>query len=192
MISPSGNEVGPFSAVEQASLTQLVPDRQRTGVFAWYNLVGSFATAFGALCGGVLVPGSARRRRARRSPATVWSSWVMGWSGWSDPAVHRFRRSALAIDLAGVKPAAPLGANPRWSGPGIGLRRSHKVVFRLAALFSLDAFAGGFVVQSLVAYWFHIRFGVEPGVLGSDLLRGQYPGGDLGALARPGSRSASV
>ena len=41
------------------------------------------------------------------------------------------------------------------------------MIFRLAALFSLDAFAGGFVIQSLVAYWFHIRFGVEPGVLGS-------------------------
>ncbi len=54
VISPSGNEVGPFLAIEQASLSQIVPDQRRTGVFAWYNLVGSFATAFGALCGGAL------------------------------------------------------------------------------------------------------------------------------------------
>ncbi len=48
-----------------------------------------------------------------------------------------------------------------------GLHKSRNVVFKLSALFSLDAFAGGLVVQSLVAYWFNIRFGVNPGVLGS-------------------------
>jgi len=41
------------------------------------------------------------------------------------------------------------------------------VVFRLSALFAMDAFAGGLIVQSMVAYWFHVRYGVEPGVIGS-------------------------
>src|SRR3984893_17782703 len=54
VISPSGYEVGPFLSVEQAALSQIVPDRLRTQVFAWYNLAGSFATAAGALCGGGL------------------------------------------------------------------------------------------------------------------------------------------
>ena len=54
VISPSGNEVGPFLAVEQASLSQLVGDRRRTTVFARYQLVGSFATAGGALAAGAL------------------------------------------------------------------------------------------------------------------------------------------
>jgi len=54
VISPSGNEVGPFLSVEQASLTQLFPAERRTQVFAWYNLVGSFTTATGALLGGAL------------------------------------------------------------------------------------------------------------------------------------------
>jgi MFS family permease len=54
VISPSGYEVGPFLAVEQAALSQIVPDELRTHVFAWYNLAGSFATAAGALCGGGL------------------------------------------------------------------------------------------------------------------------------------------
>src|SRR5512142_2081498 len=54
VISPSGNEVGPFLAIEQASLSQIVSDQHRTQVFAWYNLVGSFATALGALAGGGL------------------------------------------------------------------------------------------------------------------------------------------
>jgi predicted MFS family arabinose efflux permease len=48
----------------------------------------------------------------------------------------------------------------------LGLHRSRGVVLKLSALFGLDAFAGGFVVQSLVAYWFHVRFGVEPATLG--------------------------
>jgi predicted MFS family arabinose efflux permease len=49
----------------------------------------------------------------------------------------------------------------------LGLHDSKAVVFRLSALFALDAFAGGFVIQSMVAYWFHIKFGVDAGVLGS-------------------------
>ena len=54
VISPSGNEIGPFLSVEQAGLTQLIPNKRRTQFFAWYNLVGSFATATGALTGGWL------------------------------------------------------------------------------------------------------------------------------------------
>jgi MFS family permease len=50
VISPSGNEVGPFLALEQAALSHIVSDDSRTMVFSWYNLVGSFATALGALC----------------------------------------------------------------------------------------------------------------------------------------------
>src|SRR5581483_12153169 len=52
VISPSGNEVGPFLAIEQAALAQAVPAGERTRVFAWYNLVGSFATALGSLACG--------------------------------------------------------------------------------------------------------------------------------------------
>src|SRR5690349_22221702 len=54
VISPSGNEIGPFLSVEQAGLTELVSDKKRTRILAWYNLVGSFATATGALAGGWL------------------------------------------------------------------------------------------------------------------------------------------
>ena len=49
----------------------------------------------------------------------------------------------------------------------LGLHRSRAVVLKLSTLFGLDAFAGGFVVQSLVASWFHVRFGVEPATLGA-------------------------
>src|SRR3981081_4552519 len=54
VISPSGNEVGPFLSIEQAALAHVVPDRSRTEVFAWYTLAGSLATALGAISGGTL------------------------------------------------------------------------------------------------------------------------------------------
>src|SRR5947209_5229380 len=54
VISPSGNEVGPFLSIEQAALSHVLPARIRTSMFAWYTLAGSFATAIGSLCGGLL------------------------------------------------------------------------------------------------------------------------------------------
>ena len=54
VISPTGNEVGPFLAIEQAALSQIVPDARRTATFAWYNLAGYVATATGALAAGLL------------------------------------------------------------------------------------------------------------------------------------------
>jgi len=54
VISPSGNEVGPFLPIEQAALSHVVDDRRRTDVFAWYTLAGSMATALGALAAGFL------------------------------------------------------------------------------------------------------------------------------------------
>ena len=70
VISPTGNEVGPFLAVEQAALSQTVPDRRRTATFAWYNLVGYVATATGALGAGLLSQAAHQWRpvAARRLP----------------------------------------------------------------------------------------------------------------------------
>ncbi len=60
VISPSGNEVGPFLSIEQAALSHIVPSPTRTEVFAWYTLAGSLATALGALCGGFLTQACSR------------------------------------------------------------------------------------------------------------------------------------
>jgi predicted MFS family arabinose efflux permease len=64
-----------------------------------------------------------------------------------------------------VAPQQRTASHPRGTAK-LGLHKSRGIVFRLSALFSLDAFAGGFVVQSIVAYWFYVRFGVSPVVLG--------------------------
>jgi MFS family permease len=66
VISPSGNEVGPFLSIEQAALSQVVPNRIRTSTFAWYTLAGAFATALGSLCGGILPQGAPENHRNTR------------------------------------------------------------------------------------------------------------------------------
>ena len=154
VISPSGNEIGPFLSIEQASLSQLLPAERRTHVFAWYNLAGSFATALGALSGG-------------------WLSHTLQAGGWT--RVDSYRAVLAGYALAGlvimlcfvrVSHAVEVSAPP-VTRRLFGLHKSRAVVLKLSALFGVDAFAGGLVVQSLVAYWFHIRFGVDPGIIGS-------------------------
>lgn len=165
VISPSGNEVGPFLSIEQATLSQLLPAAGRTRVFAWYNLVGSFATALGALAGGGLAQAL---QSAGTAPLASYRAVVLGYAALGFVLLAMFTRLSPQAELA--QSASPAPGTPGAQQPAsgfLGLHRSRATVFRLAALFSLDAFAGGFVIQSLVAYWFHVRFGVEPGVLGS-------------------------
>jgi MFS family permease len=155
VISPSGYEVGPFLPIEQAVLAQIVPDERRTQIFAWYNLVGSFATAAGALAGGVL---SQLLQQIGLLPLNSYRTIVIVYG------VLGLLLGILFSRLSSSVEALPLDPAPAWYH--LGLHQSRRVVLRLSALFGLDAFAGGFVVQSLVAYWFHVRFGVEPAVLG--------------------------
>ena len=156
VISPSGNEVGPFLSIEQAVLSQIVPGKQRTQVFAWYNLVGFFATATGALAGGSLAQ---VLQSGGTEPLQSYRVIVVGYA-------------LLGVVLAGLfsrlSPKAEI--LPEHITPvskRFGLHKSRSVVFRLSALFAMDAFAGGFIVQSIMAYWFTVRFGADPGLLGA-------------------------
>jgi MFS family permease len=158
VISPSGNEVGPFLAVEQASLSQTIPDDRRTSVFAWFNLTGSFATAFGALSGGTL---AGVLIAAGRSSVDAYRGVIIGYAVVAVLLALLFSRVSPAVE-------APLAVDVSIARR-LGLHRSQRTVARLSALFALDAFGGGFVVQSLIAYWFHLRFGADPGVIGAAL-----------------------
>ena len=157
VISPSGSDIGPFLSVEQASLTQLISNEKRTHFFAWYNLVGSFATATGALMGG-------------------WLAQSLQLSGWT--ALESYRIVLVGYALGGfillllfLNLSSSIEITPsneiRSTQYALGLHRSRKVVFKLSVLFALDAFAGGLIVQSMFAYWFFVRFGVDAGTLGS-------------------------
>jgi MFS family permease len=165
VISPSGNEVGPFLALEQAALSQIVPNERRTQVFAWYNLVGSFATAIGALCGGGLAQAL---QAAGLIPLDSYRAVVAGYAALGLVLALQFTRLSPVVEarLAGRQSDARETATGASRASWLGLHRSRRVVLKLSALFSLDAFAGGFVIQSIVAYWFNIRFGVEPALLG--------------------------
>ena len=70
-----------------------------------------------------------------------------------------------------------------------GLDRSRGVVMKLSALFALDSFGGGFVVQSFAAYWFYLRFGVDPGDARRDLLLGEHLRRHLGAAGVAAGRA---
>ena len=161
VISPTGNEIGPFLSIEQAALAHIVADEHRTGIFAWYSLAGSLATALGALCGGGL---SDILQRAGVSVLNSYRVIVILYAVFGLVMAVLFTFLSPAAEVA--RPAVPPPARPaaRWD---LGLHHSQAVVLRLSALFALDAFGGGFVVQSLVAAWFHFRFGVSPATLGA-------------------------
>jgi MFS family permease len=160
VISPSGNEVGPFLSIEQAALSHVVPNRMRTAVFAWYTVAGAFATAAGSLFAGVLVQ---FLQTATTANAGSYRTIVVLYAVIGVLLAFLFSRvsSATEIDLPGEVPAA---SAPMRTVLGVG--HSRGLVLKLSGLFALDSFAGGFVIQSFAAYWFHLRFGVNPATLG--------------------------
>lgn len=182
IISPAGNEVGPFLAIEQSALAQAVPAERRTHAFAWYTLAGSLATAFGALAGGLL---SDTLQRTGATPLAADRAVVLGYSALGAALFFLFARLSPAAEAPG--PAAGAG-RPTFLSPGLGLHRSRRVVLRLSSLFAVDAFAGGLVVQSFVAWWFHARFGVGEARLGAIFFGANVLAGlsalSAGALAR--------
>ena len=152
-LGTSASETAPFLPIEQAMLSQTGPPERRTDLFARYNLVASFAGAGGALAAGL--------------------PDLLTHAGLPLPAGMRlmfgvYTAVALAVALLvlrlspRVEPAAavPRGAVTRWQRLVPPLGRSRGTVVRLAALFSVDALAGGLVVQSLMVLFFHLRFGV--------------------------------
>src|SRR5581483_5779885 len=160
VISPSGSEVGPFWSIEQAALSHVVSPQARTEVFAWYTLVGAFATALGALAGGAVTTAMAR---ASAAPIDGYRSIVVIYALSGVVLAVLFSRLSGAAEVTGVEDrAASMGLVERLSGLG----RSRRIVATLSALFAMDAFGGGFVVQSFAAYWFYLRFGVRPETLG--------------------------
>ena len=140
-INPSAGSVSVFVPLEHAVLSGEVSDRRRTGMFARYSLIGALSAAFGALAAASPQYLVGRGRRAADGDQ----------GDVRDLRPARRRRCLLYARIPRLPPRA--GAEPAGAlGP------SRHIVYKLAALFSLDAFAGGFVVQSLLALWLFERF----------------------------------
>jgi MFS family permease len=160
-ISPSGNEVGPFLSIEQASISQEIPPESRTRIFGYYQLTGSLSNALGALAGGFLA-----KRAGDRSVL--------------------FAYAALGAVLAVL--FLQLGPNiePRERMHSrVGLHRSRKPILTLSALFLVDSFGSGLAVQTLVAYWLHRRFGADVSVLGTIFFATNVVAGFSALLSAP-------
>src|SRR5919198_3387434 len=135
VISPSGNEVGPFLALEQAALAQSVEPTRRTGAFAWYSLVGSFATALGSLVGGTVADGL---QRWGMTPASSYR-WIL--LAYAAAGALLFALSSRLTRAVEAPPSAVGSGRPAFMESSFGLHRSRRVVVRLSSLFAVGAFA---------------------------------------------------
>lgn len=141
-------EAGPLSSLEIVMLPTGLTGQARTRIFGTYNTVAVLAGSTGALLAG--------------GPALLRHIWP------GLPADQRFFLLFLVVGLAGSWLATSLSDEVELKVVPTGrpLARSRPAVLRLAALFSVDAFAGGFIVQSFIAYWFRLRFGIPLETLG--------------------------
>jgi len=144
-ISATSSEVGILQTIDQAVLPQTAPDSRRTWLFSIYNTIATLAAALGALFSAIV--------------------GVFAGLGLAGPDLYRplFLLYAL-IGLANLAIFATLSERvelAKVEGPVVDVRRSRGIITRLAVLFGIDAFAGGIVVQSLVAYWFVLRWGLS-------------------------------
>jgi MFS family permease len=150
-LNPSAGDVSVFLPTEQAILAGEASTKDRTALFARYTLSGSLFGAFGALMNGL--PEAVERH--------------LGWT-----LVDAFRAgfvfyTVLALVIAVIYGRLEHGSSPTATNGNAPLQKSRSVVARLTTLFALDAFGGGFVVDSLVVLWLFKRFDLSLQVVGA-------------------------
>ena len=150
-LNPSSGDVSVFLPLEHAVLARVVDARDRTAAFARYSVVGTLVAAVGALAAG--------------APAAL--AHATGW-----PLRATLQAMFVVYALLGVASAwsyrgLPRGLETPAAAARVPLHASRRAVYTRAALFSLDAFGGGFVVQSILALWLYQRFGLSPAAAGT-------------------------
>ena len=143
-INPSAGSVSVFVPLEHAILSGHVADRDRTNIFARYSLIGALAAATGALAAG--------------SPDLLAN---IGMTQTTAIKAMFLLYAALGVACAVVYARLPHARREATTVPTSVLGPSRSIVLRLAALFSIDSFAGGFAVQSLLALWLFSKFGLS-------------------------------
>lgn len=149
-ISPTSGEVGPFETIEAAILPQTASEKTRNRAFGLYNAVGAAMVALGALAAAI---------PATLSLLDLLASYRLMFMLYAALGIATF------LAASRLSPKVELARLPERAS-FITLTHSRGPVLRLAGLFAVDSFAGGFVVQSLLVYWFSLRFGVGAEFLG--------------------------
>lgn len=154
----SASETAPFLPIDQAMIAQITTPERRTALFARYNLVAAFSVAVGALTAGLpdlLAHAGLPPTIGIRLLFGVYAALALVVAGLSlrlSPLVEIPKRAPIQVKSVFQRLLPPLGS-------------SREAVLQLTALFSIDALAGGLVVQSLMVLFFHLRFGVSLSLL---------------------------
>ncbi|HQZ35229.1 MAG TPA: MFS transporter [Ilumatobacteraceae bacterium] len=150
-MNPTSGDVSVFLPLEQSMLAGTTPAVSRTALYARYTFIGGIAGAFGTLA--IRIPEAiARNTSVSEQTALRWCFGVYVLAGLV--VMLLYRTLSVASSGPDTVVAEPLG-------------RSRTIVYKLAALFSLDAFGGGFVVQSMLALWLFQRFDLSIGAAGT-------------------------
>jgi MFS family permease len=149
-LNPTSGDVSVFLPTEQTLLPATVPDRERTALFARYTLIGSLVAAVGSLAAGLP---DALTATFSVSAATALDLMFLLYAGLGVVTLAITHRLSQAVE-------PPRGTPPSRLGPSRG------AVYRMAALFSLDSFAGGFTLQSIIAFWLFLRFDLATATAG--------------------------
>ncbi|MEE9217143.1 MAG: MFS transporter, partial [Anaerolineales bacterium] len=149
-ISATSGEVGPFETVEAAILPQTTSEKRRNRAFGLYSAVGAAMVALGALA--AVIP-------ARTSQLDLLTSYRLMFG------LYAAIGATTLLVASRLSQKVELAQLPERTG-FVTLTHSRGPILKLAGLFAVDAFAGGFVVQSLIVYWFSLRFGVGAEFLG--------------------------
>lgn len=154
MLNGTGTDRSAASALDQAVLPGLVSDVKRTWALAWYNVLLDGGGALGAMAAGLPI---LLQRRLSVSMLHSYRLLFFGYFGLCSAvaALYLFLSPAIEVQASGLAPTTTRIAP-----------ESMRIVAKLTALFSLDAFGGGFLTDALVAYWFFRRFGIGEESLG--------------------------
>jgi MFS family permease len=150
-MNPSSGDVSIFLPLEHAALAETVEPRTRTAFFARYSLIGTLMGAFGSLAAGI-------------------PDYVAKWTGLSHGAaleVMFLLYGVLGLVVLPLYRGLSPSVETQGEAPVAPLHRSRKIVYQLAALFSIDAFGGGLFVQSLLALWLYQTFQLSVATTGS-------------------------
>jgi len=167
IVSPAGYEGGPFSPIEQTLISESEPPSNLTRAFSWYNLTGFGGAALGALFAGWAM--NAHNQHLALFGLGMYQSVFLLYALGGAVLCLLYSTIKIPTPLLLEKEFAQAVSARKTKEPllqRINLHKSRGNVFKLASLQGLDAFGGGFVAQSLIAYWFFLRYQAGPEFMG--------------------------